>query len=66
MVVMYCPGWRAKMSAMKSNIRLCLRSISSLRRFLLVKAISMPEKKADSSSMTAISMTEDNIGGYTF
>ena len=51
---------------MKSNIRLCLRSISSLRRFLLVKAISMPEKKADSSSMTAISMTEDNIGGYTF
>ena len=58
---MYCPGWRAKTSAMRSNIRFCLRSISSLSRFLLVKAISIPEKKADSSNMTTISMSDCTI-----
>ena len=42
-------------------MRLCLRSISSFRRFLLVKAISMPEKNADNNSIKIISMTEVSI-----
>jgi len=60
-VVIYCPGWRENISAMRSNMRLCLRSISSFRRFLLVKAISMPEKNADNNSIKIISMTEVSI-----
>jgi len=60
-VVIYCPGWRAKTSAIWSNMRFCLRSISSLRRFLLVKAISIPEKKADSNSITTIRTTVVSI-----
>ena len=50
-VVIYCPEWRSKSWAIKSNNGLCLRSISSRKRFLLKKAISIPEKKADKSNI---------------
>jgi hypothetical protein len=57
-VVIYCPGDFSKIRARKSNIVLCLRSISSRSRFLLKKAISIPEKKADKISMIHINIAE--------
>ena len=50
------------MAAMRSNIELCLRSSSSFRRFLLVKAISIPEKKAEKSTVIKINNNEVSIG----
>ena len=64
---MYCPGWRSKSPATISKNRLCLRPISTIRRFLLRNAISMPEKNADSVSITAIMMIEFMISAeYIF
>ena len=63
---MYCPGCRSKTFATKSSRPLCLRSISSLRRFLLTKAISMPEKKAERSSITRIRITDTVIATLRF
>ena len=51
---------------MRSNRRLCLRSNSNLSRFLLVKAISIPEKKAEKSNVKRINSRECNIARLLF
>ena len=64
--VIYWLELRIKISAMKSNVRLCLRSISVLSRLALTKAISIPEKNADSVSIIKTTIIELTIISLLF
>ena len=58
---MYCPGLFTNTPTIRPNVPLCLRSISNLSLLELVKAISIPEKNADSNNDTIATTITDTI-----
>jgi hypothetical protein len=60
-VVIYCPEWREKRPAIYEKSGLRLFSISSFSLFDEIKAISIPEKKAEKSNANKTTRTDVRI-----